>query len=207
MPDGKHTSNYWCFVYHIEHGIDYCSVLDELMWCESPLHHGDSEDTKPHIHIMIKFRRKVSFSVAVEYALKCGENAYLIAPVDEANMLRYFVHLTEKSADKEQFDMGINALIPHNGFPLDRILEIDKRDNTDTFKFMLSVIHNEHISEISELYQYLILHLPEYLSFAKKNHRLFKDYIDSYRYSVRVSSINRDYADMLQDEYLSSINK
>lgn len=155
----ERTRNWTFIVYPIEGNppapANWRDIIDaeHIAWAESPLHeydtNPDGEVKRPHIHVLVTYEGKKSYSQVKELTDK------LNAPQPQKcasarGMVRYFIHLD--NPEKYQYDRA--DIIGHGGFDVAEYLKPTSSSRYQLIKDMMSWCDDNHVVEISDLIRY-----------------------------------------------------
>lgn len=112
----------------------------------SPMHKSDSDDGKPHYHVLLAFHRAVGINTAVKVCQLCGgANGHVERVLAPLGAYEYLTH--ENNPDKEQFDSMPELL---NGFQVPKI----KLDDDEMTSEIMTLMFDYNILEICDIVKY-----------------------------------------------------
>lgn len=149
----------------------------------SPVHQPDSEQSKPHLHVMYRHGNTVTVKAAKKVIpADLPANGYVVAVAHPTNRQRYYLHLDDP--EKQQFDGGARDLILVNNFPLDLTRELSAEERRQMSHKVLKFVRDNAITEYAELVD-ATERLDEDMFKYVETHTIFLSrYLDSVRYSA-----------------------
>lgn len=153
----------WTFVLYPESAPnDWHDKLDELHipWVESPLHeydtNPDGEVKKAHIHVVLQFRNKKSYSQIK--AITDSISQPRPEPVaDIRGMCRYLIHRD----NPEKYQYEFNDIICHQGFDISDYFNATKTERYQLIAEMIDYCSENHVIEFSDLLLYARYNRPD----------------------------------------------
>lgn len=148
-----------CIIYPTEGNppapSNWRDIIDDehIAWAESPLHefdtNPDGEIKRPHIHILLTYEGKKSFTQVKELTDK------LNAPQPQRcasarGMVRYFAHLD--NPEKHQY--ATSDIIGHGGFDVAEHLKPTSSARYVLIREMMQFCDDKHIVEMADLIRY-----------------------------------------------------
>lgn len=146
----------WSFILYPESAPEnWRDIIDELhiQWLESPIHDRDTDANgelkKPHIHILLLFDGKKSFTQIKEIT----ENLNSPIPQKVASargLVRYFLHLD--NPEKAQYEAA--DIISHGGADSAEYLKPTSSTRYMLIKEMMDFVDENNIVEMRDLLSY-----------------------------------------------------
>lgn len=178
---------YWLFVVYPESAPkDWVSLLKNTRcpFAISPLHSPDSEDAKPHYHVVYYSPGPVRWENVVEIIPKeVPANGHIEWAKSSTGCQRYLIHLDD--LDKEQFPTGAKAIEVLNGFPLDLSRTFSAAELRELRRRVHEFIREYNVLEYSELLDGLLDYDFDMYDYACNHTILFNTYITSRRNKIQ----------------------
>lgn len=138
----------WTFVlYADDYPFEYYKTYLERLQVPcaiSPLHHGDSEESLNHYHVLMLFQgNKTAQSLYDDFGAdlrKKGDYRLFKKVSSISAVCRYLIHLD--NPDKEQFENGKNEITCLNGFDLEKYFQSES-DEIRLYSEMIDFIFDK----------------------------------------------------------------
>lgn len=202
----------WTFVLYPESAPDnWRQILEDeyIPWVESPLHdkciNEDNTPKKPHWHIVLLYEGKKSFEQIKEITDKL--NAPTPQKVNSAiGVIRYMAHMD--NPEKTQY--STHDIVAHGGADIAKYLKPTATDRYTAIKEMRQFVHQNAITEFSDLFDYAAENNDEWFSMLCDNSAyIIGQYITSLRnksraIDVRIAGADRVYVNVETGEIIET---